>query len=388
MVAADSVACATSSSRATRSGRARNQNAEDRRGCRGYGLNHASRTLRVRRRAHRGPSVRVSAPASKLLLDDVGPQLLAGLLYLGAFVAVAPFARFGPARHEARIRRSDAPALAGLIISGGIVAPVLLMLGLERVSGVTGSLLLNLEGPLTLIVGVLIVGEYLGRRSWAGSTIVFGAGVLLTLQGSMGNADALGGLLIVTACLGWAIDNNLTQRLSIRDPFQIVAFKTGIAALVNIALAVTHGDALPSWELLTGALALGALAYGISILLDAYALRLLGAAREAAIFATAPFAGALLAIPLLGDTWNTIDVVAACGMGFGVMLLITERHDHVHTHEPLEHDHRHEHDEHHQHEHEPGVDPSVPHSHPHRHEVLAHAHPHASDAHHRHPHAS
>lgn len=328
----------------------------------------------------------VSAPASKLLLDHIGPQLLAGLLYLGAFLAVAPFARFGPARHEARLRRSDAPLLAGLVISGGIVAPVLLMFGLQRVSGVTGSLLLNLEGPITLIVGVVIVGEYLGRRPWVGSAIVFSACALLTVQGAMGKADVLGALLVVTACLGWAIDNNLTQRLSIRDPFQIVAVKTGIAAIVNITLAGTRGDSLDSWTVLAGALALGALAYGLSILLDAYALRLLGAAREAAIFATAPFAGALLAIPLLGDTWNAIDVAAAGVMGCGVVMLITDRHAHVHTHEPLEHDHRHEHDEHHQHEHEPGADPSEPHSHPHRHDVLTHAHAHASDVHHRHSH--
>lgn len=328
----------------------------------------------------------VSAPASKLLLENVGPQLLAGLLYLGAFLAVAPFARFGPARHEARIRRSDAPLLTGLVLSGGIVAPVLLMLGLERVSGVTGSLLLNLEGPLTLIVGVLILGEYLGRRSWTGSAIVFGAGALLAVQGSIGNSDALGGVLIVAACLGWAIDNNLTQRLTIRDPFQIVAVKTGIAALVNITLALARGDSLARWTVLAAALALGALAYGVSILLDAYALRLLGAAREAAIFATAPFAGALLAIPLLGDAWNVIDLAAAGLMGFGIVMLIADQHDHVHTHEPLEHDHRHLHDEHHRHEHEPGVDPSEPHSHSHRHDTLTHAHPHASDVHHRHSH--
>src|SRR4051794_7031066 len=328
----------------------------------------------------------VSAPVSKLLLDDVGPQLLAGLLYLGAFLAVAPFVRFGPARHEARLRRNDAPLLTGLVVSGGIVAPVLLMLGLERVSAITGSLLLNLEGPLTLIVGVVILGEYLGRRSWTGSAIVFGAGALLTVKGSIGNSDALGGVLIVAACLGWAIDNNLTQRLTIRDPFQIVAVKTGIAALVNITLAVLRGDSLGSWTVLAGALALGALAYGISILLDAYALRILGAAREAAVFATAPFAGALLAIPLLGDAWGAIDIAAACLMGLGVTMLITDRHDHAHTHEPLEHDHRHTHDEHHQHEHEADVDPSEPHSHPHRHDVLTHAHPHTSDEHHRHSH--
>ena len=328
----------------------------------------------------------ISAPAAKLLLDDVGPQLLAGLLYLGAFLAVAPIARFGPSRHEARLRRADLPALTGLIVAGGIVAPVLLMVGLQRVSGVTGSLLLNLEGPLTLIVGVAIVGEYLGMKSWFGSTVIFGASAMLAAQGSMGNADVIGSVLIVAACLGWAIDNNLTQRLSVRDPFQIVAVKTGVAATVNITLAVFRGATLTSWVVVAAALVLGALAYGISILFDAYALRMLGAAREAAIFATAPFAGALLAVPLLGDTWGAADVAAAGLMAVGVLLIVTDRHAHTHTHEPIDHDHRHEHDEHHQHEHPPDADASEPHSHPHRHEPLVHAHTHLSDVHHRHSH--
>ena len=355
---------------------------------------HATGTVASMRRDRSGYAVGfaaallfgVSAPAAKLLLDDVGPQLLAGLLYLGAFLAVAPITRFGPSRHEARLRRADLPAVTGLIVAGGIVAPVLLMVGLERVSGVTGSLLLNLEGPLTLLVGVAIVGEYLGKKSWVGSTVIFGACALLTVRGSMGNADVLGGVLIVAACLAWAIDNNLTQRLSVRDPFQIVSVKTGVAATVNIALAVVRGDTLTGWVAVLGALVLGALAYGISILFDAYALRLLGAAREAAIFATAPFVGALIAVPLLGDTWGTVDVAAAGLMAVGVAMLITDRHEHTHTHKPIDHDHRHEHDEHHQHKHLPGVDPAAPHSHPHRHESLAHAHTHVSDVHHRHEH--
>ena len=320
----------------------------------------------------------MSAPVSKLLLDDIGPQLLAGLLYLGAFLAVAPIARFGPSRHEARLRRSDLPALTGLIVAGGIVAPVLLMVGLERVSGITGSLLLNLEGPLTLIVGVAILGEYLGMKSWMGSAVIFGACALLTAQGSVGDADILGGVLIVAACLGWAIDNNLTQRLTVRDPFQIVTIKTGVAALVNISLALSRGAAVTNLAAVAAALVLGALAYGISILFDAYALRLLGAAREAAVFATAPFAGALLAVPLLGDTWGATEFGAAGLMAVGVALLMTDRHDHVHTHRPLDHDHRHEHDEHHLHEHPPDVDPAGPHSHPHHHDELTHAHAHIS----------
>ena len=140
------------------------------------------------------------------------------MLYLGAFLVVTPFLRFGPPRHEARLRRADLPRLAGVVVSGGIVAPVLLMVGLQHVSGITGSLLLNLEGPLTLVVGVVALREYLGGRSWVGAATVFAASALLTVQGPSGGADALGVALIVTAGLGWAIDNNLTQQLSIRDP--------------------------------------------------------------------------------------------------------------------------------------------------------------------------
>ena len=327
-----------------------------------------------------------SAPVSKLLLDDFGAQMLAGVLYLGAFIAVAPFVRLRAGRSEARIRRSDLPLLSGIVVTGGIAAPVLLMLGLERLTGVAGSLLLNLEGPLTLIVGIVVLHEYLGRRAGAGSLIIFVGSAFIGFQGGSGTLDLVGVLLVLCACLGWAIDNNLTQRLSVRDPFQIVAVKTGVAAAVNIGLALARGESLPAWQPLLGALALGAFAYGVSILLDAYALRALGAAREAAVFATAPFAGALLAVPLLSETWTLGDMAAAAAMACGVMLLVRDRHDHEHVHAPIAHDHRHVHDEHHRHEHPPGIDPAEPHSHPHQHEPLVHAHPHVSDIHHRHRH--
>ena len=188
--------------------------------------------------------------------------------------------------------------------------------------------------------------------------MIFAGSALIGLQGPGGNLDALGGALIVAACLGWAIDNNLTQKLSIRDPFQIVAVKAGVASVVNIGLALTRGETLPEWAVLLGALALGACAYGISILLDAYALHALGAAREAAVFA----------------------------MAAGVILLVGARHEHEHVHEPLLHDHRHVHDEHHQHEHDRAIDGAELHSHLHRHDPLVHAHPHVSDVHHHHPH--
>jgi drug/metabolite transporter (DMT)-like permease len=275
----------------------------------------------------------------------------------------------------------------GIVVSGGIVAPVLLMLGLERMSGVAGSLLLNLEGPLTLIVGVVVMREYLGRRAGAGALVIFAGSALIGLQGFGAGFDGLGAVLIVGACLGWAIDNNLTQQLSIRDPFQIVAVKAGVAGAVNVGLALARGEEVPGWQPLAAGLVVGALAYGISILLDAYALRALGAAREAAVFATAPFVGALLAVPLLSERWTATDVVAAVAIAVGVVVLVGARHEHLHAHEPLIHDHRHVHDEHHDHEHDGPVDPSEPHSHPHAHERLEHAHAHVSDVHHRHDHS-
>src|SRR6476469_9316519 len=202
-----------------------------------------------------------SAPVSKGLLDHIGPQMLAGLLYLGAFLAVAPVAWLGRHRGEARLRRSDLPGLTGGAVPGGIGAPVLLMVGLEHVSGVAGSRLLNLEGPFTLLVGVFALREYLGGRSWVGAGTVFAASAALTAQGPTGDGDAVGLVLIAAACLGWAIDNNLTQRLSVRDPFQIVAVKAGIAALVNVGLATVRGESIGTLAPLVGALALGALAY-------------------------------------------------------------------------------------------------------------------------------
>jgi hypothetical protein len=124
--------------------------------------------------------------------------------------------------------------------------------------------------------------------------------------------------------------------------------------------------------------------YGASLVLHLRAARVLGAARQSAWFATAPFAGALLAVPLLGERPAAADGVAAAVMIAGVALLARARHAHLHTHQAIEHEHLHVHDEHHRHPHEGPVD--EPHSHPHRHEPLTHDHAHASDLHHHHPH--
>lgn len=327
----------------------------------------------------------LSAPLSKVLLGSVGPELLAGLLYAGAALALSVSMKVRPRTTEASLQRSDLPFLAVVTITGGVLAPVAMLTGLARTSGVAGSLLLNLEAPFTILVALLVFGEYLDRASKAASALIIGGAVMLGFGPGAIRADAIGAALIAGACALWAIDNNLTQRLTNRDPFAIVRAKASVAAIANLTNATVRGGRWPHASTIVAALALGAAAYGLSVLLDAYALRHVGAAREAALFATGPFFGALAAIPLLGESITAADVLAAAAMACGIALLVRARHSHDHTHERLVHEHRHRHDDsHHDHRHDPAV--AGWHSHLHEHEPISHAHPHDSDLHHRHRH--
>jgi drug/metabolite transporter (DMT)-like permease len=326
----------------------------------------------------------VSAPFAQRLVGHSDPQVLAGLLYGGAALVLLLAGRRRD-RHEAPLRRSDLPVLTLVMVVGGVIGPVLLLLGLERVTAVSGSLLLNLEAPFTAMLAIMVFHEHLGRRGWlSGGAIVLGAAVL---GGWSLSGDAWGVVLIAGAGAAWAIDINLTQRLTLRDPIAIVRFKTLAAAAINLSIAlVIRQTSWPAGWVVVAALVLGAVSYGASILLDAYALRLVGAAREAALFATAPFAGAIVAVAILGDPITAAVLAAAALMVLGIVGFLTDHHAHVHTHEPLVHEHRHSHDEHHQHDHAAGVTTSEPHSHLHQHTMLKHGHPHVSDSHHRHSH--
>lgn len=322
----------------------------------------------------------LGAPISKLLLPSAPPLSLAALLYLGAGSAFLLAPR---RRAEAPLTRADAPWLAGAVIAGAALGPVLMLWGLARVSGLTGSLLLNLEAPFTIGLAVLAFGEHLSRREALAAGLVICGGAVLGARGEWaGSAPGAGAIAL--ACLCWALDNNIAARLALKDPVQVLRVKALCAGGVNLAIALAVGQRLPPLATCAGALALGAVSYGASLLLYLRAQRTLGAARQAALFAAAPFAGALISVPLLGDRPAPADFAGAVLMGLGVWALLVAQHAHPHTHEPLEHDHLHVHDAHHQHAHEGPV--TEPHAHPHRHHALTHAHAHVSDAHHHHPH--
>lgn len=323
-------------------------------------------------------------PLAKLLLNSVNPWLLAGLLYFGSGIGLTLYRRLTRAA-AVNLPRHEVLWFAGAIVSGGIVGPVLLMLGLTAMPVSGASLLLNAEGVFTALLAWFAFKENFDRRIALGMVAIAAGAAILSWPGEARFAGLWPALAIIGACFAWGIDNNLTRKISLSDATWIASVKGLVAGSVNMVLALSLGASLPSLLILGGAMVVGFLAYGVSLTLFVVGLRHLGTARTGAYFSVAPFFGAVLALAM-GESITLPLLIAGGLMAIGIRLHLTERHAHEHTHEMMEHEHEHVHDEHHQHEHGYAVAPGIEHSHRHRHEVLTHAHPHFPDSHHRHTH--
>lgn len=336
------------------------------------------------------------APLAKGLLSSLNPWLLAGLLYLGSGLGLALYRRLGraPAVHLPRAERGW---LAGAVLVGGVIGPVLLMAGLAGLPAASASLLLTAEGVFTALLAWCVFGEHVDRRIAAGMALIAGGAAVLAWPGADGVAG-LGwswpALLVLGACLAWGIDNNLTRKVSLHDASWIAMVKGLVAGSTNLGLAATAsalGWVAPLPPLaqlapsLPWALLLGLLSYGVSLSLFVLALRGLGTARTGAYFSAAPFFGALLAVAL-GEPLTLPLLLAGALMAIGVWLHLSEHHQHEHSHPAMAHSHAHSHDAHHRHAHDFAWDGQEPHTHPHAHTPLRHSHAHYPDMHHTHGH--
>lgn len=334
-----------------------------------------------------------STPLAKALVGDVAPLLLAGLLYLGSGLGLCVLLGLRKLRSGApgqeppplHIPRAEWPWLLGAILFGGVGGPALLMLGLTQTDGATASLLLNVEGVLTALIAWLVFRENADRRIVLGMAAIVLGGVLLAWEPG-GAAFSTGALLVVGACFCWAIDNNLTRKVSTHDAMLVAGLKGLMAGIANTTLALVGGAALPASAPLAASLVLGFFGYGLSLTLFVLALRTLGTARTGAYFSVAPLFGVLVSFVLWPAAPGALFWAAAALMAVGVWLHLRERHEHRHVHAPLQHSHRHRHDAHHQHVHAFAWNGEEPHAHAHDHEALAHEHPHFPDIHHRHAH--
>ena len=332
-----------------------------------------------------------STPLAKLLLGDMPPQLLAGLLYLGsgaglALLMVLRKLRAGAAVPDVRIPRADLPWLLGAIAAGGVAGPVLLMFGLQRLDAASAALLLNLEGVFTALLAWVVFRENADRSIVLGMAAIVAGGLLLAWTPGAGLAFSAGAGLVAAACLAWAIDNNLTRKVATHDALLIAGLKGALAGAVNTAAALGAGASLPPTATVAAAMSVGFVGYGLSLALFVVALRNLGTARTGAYFSVAPLFGVLIALAIWPQWPAPAFWLAAALMALGVWLHVRERHVHAHTHEPMDHAHRHRHDAHHQHTHDFPWDGREPHTHPHHHAALTHTHAHVPDIHHRHGH--
>ena len=320
-------------------------------------------------------------PLAKMLLRDIGPWMLAGLFYLGSGIGLTAFRALRRAE-PVRLATGEAAWLSGAVLAGGVAGPVLLMFGLSGMPASGASLLLNAEGVFTALLAWMVFRENFDRRIASGMAAIALGAVVLSWPEEPGFSGLWPALAVLGACLAWGIDNNLTRKVSLNDATWIAVVKGTAAGCINLLLAFLLGDRLPDMFLLSAAMFVGFLAYGVSLALFVVGLRHLGTARTGAYFSVAPFFGAIIALGS-GESVTLRIAMAGILMATGIWLHLMERHEHRHVHENIEHDHEHLHDEHHQHDHEPLVAAGVSHTHRHQHEPLVHSHTHFPDAHHR-----
>jgi drug/metabolite transporter (DMT)-like permease len=265
----------------------------------------------------------LSTPAAKLIVGDVRPLLLAGLLYLGSGIGLT-ILKLMRGDAGVRLTRRDVPWLACTILFGGAIGPALLMLGLTGTTGSAASLLLTLEGVFTALLAWIVFREPFNRRIGIGMAAIFAGAVLLALLGPSGHTGLIGGVAVIGACLAWAIDNNCTSKIAHVDAVTLAAIKGVVAGGVNVGLGLTIGGRMPGPAALGATAAVGFFGYGLSLVLFVLALREVGAARTGAYFSTAPFIGAVIGIAVLREPLTVALAVAGSMMAFGVWLHLTE----------------------------------------------------------------
>jgi drug/metabolite transporter (DMT)-like permease len=328
----------------------------------------------------------IATPFSKLLLNGLNSFQLAGLLYLGAALAMLPYVFKKNNNLKLLFQSGSRAKTTGIIFFGGFMAPLLLLAGLKSANAASVSIWLNMELVATAILGVLIFKDSLDKYTWIGVALTIIAGV--TTSFGEGFSGITSGLLITAACICWGIDNHLTALTDGASP-QTVTFAKGIVAgSVNLII----GSLIATQPILFGSIApaivVGIFSYGFSIVLYVTSAQNLGATRSQILFSTAPLWGVILSYIFYHESFQWVHIISIALLALAVIVTNILSHKHSHSHIATSHLHYHQHaDGHHTHSHITESDEGGKwHSHVHTHEPLTHEHPHDPDLHHRHSH--
>lgn len=324
----------------------------------------------------------ISTPLSKVLIRDLNPFILAGLLYLGAGIGLSIFSLFGTKRKLPSGKKLKYKYIVGMIVFGGLLGPVLLMSAIKIAPAASVSIWLNMELVATAFLGHFIFKDHLDKRGWLSVVISLGAGLLLSYSGGIAGLTA--GLLVGLACLCWGFDNHFTALIDDLSPTQSTIIKGLAAGTTNLFIGLLLAGNAPGLIIVLKAMLVGFLCYGLSITFYIASAQKLGAVRSQLIFSIAPLFGILLAIIALGESLSTVQVISGALLFTSVWIMLAEKHSHLHEHSETEHTHQHSHGDLHHNHHESSQDKM--HTHFHKHDEDNHEHPHWPDLHHRHTH--
>ena len=279
----------------------------------------------------------VNVPASKVLLQRVGPTTMAALLYLGAGIGIGAVALFHRKDREKaeRLSKNDLPFVVGMIVLD-IAAPIFLMLGISYGSSANASLLGNFEIVATTLIALFIFKEAVSKRLWAAIALITLSSIILSFEGADSFRFSLGSLFVLLATVCWGFENNCTRKISSKNTYEIVVLKGVFSGLGSLVIALIKREAMPELPYIAAALLLGFIAYGLSIFLYVKAQNVLGAAKTSAYYALAPFIGTFLAIVFLREKITWVYIVALIVMTAGSALVVIDtlikHHAHIHQH--------------------------------------------------------
>ena len=278
----------------------------------------------------------INIPASKVLLRDVGPTTMAALLYLGAGIGIAILSLLNThdRKASAPLTRRDMPFVVGMIALD-IAAPIFLMLGIRYGTSANASLLGNFEIVATTVIALFVFKEAVSKRLWIAIALITLASILLSFEGTDSFRFSYGSLLVIVATVCWGFENNCTRNIASKNTYEIVVLKGVFSGLGALAIAVIRHEAMPSLAHVAAALALGFVAYGLSIFLYVRAQNTLGAAKTSAYYAVAPFVGALLSFVLLkeGLSWMYLAALGVMVAGAALVVVDTLVRHHTHPHQ-------------------------------------------------------
>lgn len=279
----------------------------------------------------------INVPISKVLLQHVGPTTMAALLYLGAGIGIGMMSLFNKKDREKAesLTKAELPYIVGMIVLD-IAAPIFLMLGISYGSSANASLLGNFEIVATTVIALILFKEAVTKRLWVAIGLITLSSILLSFEGTDSFHFSYGSLLVIMATVCWGLENNCTRELSSKSTYQIVMLKGLCSGLGALVIALIKRESFPGIGYIAIALALGFVAYGLSIFMYVRAQNVLGAAKTSAYYAVNPLIGALLAFVFLSESLSWMYVIALIVMVFGSALVVVDtfirQHDHEHQH--------------------------------------------------------